>query len=232
MSFTLSAKHRHKGSELDIGAADTAPGGARTLCSFCYPLPIPVLVRTSESWENALMQALYRSTRCAMPSRLGGLSVLFTLLLSLLLGACASGFRDDDSVMRRASDYFKAQQVQRTDQADPSNLPVQVNYAVHRKPVLQQVLSIDFEFVPQQASPYLGVGIRVSEGLAWEQGARQFSYADVQPFEVHEHGVRIRPVEEGHFFVEVVVVMQVDGEYRAKSLQIPVSLGVNQQPQG
>jgi hypothetical protein len=175
--------------------------------------------------HHPLARTMDHCRSCPVFHWIGILSLLF------FVTACGHLAREDDSVFAAGNSYFEQHDVQRREHADPSDLPVQVNFAVHHKPVLERDMAVDFEFVPQQASPYLGIGFRTTEGLEWVAGPRQFSYQDVKKFAILKQRIRVKPVEEGEFYISVYVVMQVDGEKRAKSFQIPIPLGVNTKPE-
>jgi len=152
-------------------------------------------------------------------------AILSLLLLSTLLNGCGILFStDDENILDVANNLLESQ---KNEYGEPVkvNMPLRVNYSIHKKPVINQELEIELEFLPERDIPLLRLGMTASEGLNIEDGELADQFTDIKARQVFKRYVTVVPTEENEFYLNLYVVTEIGEDKRAQRISIPVALG-------
>lgn len=148
---------------------------------------------------------------------------LFILLVTTLY-SCGIFYEQDENVLLIARQLLQAQ-VDELGEPRKVDLPVRVNYTVHRKPLIDHDLEIEFEFIAERQIPMLRFGLEASEGLELVSYDIRERYLDVPARYVLNKKVIVVPTEENEFYLSLYVVTEIGDDKRARQIKIPIALG-------
>lgn len=154
---------------------------------------------------------------------------LITTLLSatLLLGGCSILFSsDDENVMEVANNLLEAQKNEHGDELKV-DMPIRVNYSMHRKPVINKELEIELEFLPERDIPKLRLATFSSDGLEIVDGEMRDQYDDIKARQYFKRYVTVVPKEEDLYYLNLYVVTEIGEDKRAQHIKIPIALGIH-----
>lgn len=151
--------------------------------------------------------------------------VLIIFILAAVLGGCSwLKHEEDEDVLAVAQQLLDAQ---KDENGEPLNikLPIQINYTIDRKALIDHDVEIEFEFVAEKEIPVLRIGMTTSDGLVLDSSDVKERYLDLQPRQTFTKSVVVIPKEENVFYLNVFVVTQIGDEKLAKLIKIPIALG-------
>jgi hypothetical protein len=153
-------------------------------------------------------------------------SVSITLLsATILLSGCGILFTsDDETVMEVANNLLEAQKDQYGDKMKV-DMPIRVNYSIHRKPVINKELEVEFEFLPERDIPVLRAATSSSDGLEIVDGEMSDQYQDIKARQYFKRYVTVVPKEEELYYLNLYIVTEIGEDKRAQHIKIPIALG-------
>jgi hypothetical protein len=150
---------------------------------------------------------------------------IILLLATVLLAGCSILFSsDDETVMEVANNLLEAQKDEFGDTVKV-DMPIRVNYAIHRKPVINKELEIELEFLPERNIPLLRLATFPSDGLEIADGELKDKYEDIRARQYFKRYVTVVPTEENLFYLNLYVVTEIGEDKRAQHIKIPIALG-------
>ena len=151
--------------------------------------------------------------------------VIGTLFLSLAGCGIFSFSSDDDvDVLIVARSLLKDQ----TDEhGDPKKvtLPVRVNYTFTRKPMIDEELLVEFEFITKEALPILRFAVTTTDGLELVSNNIDEKYQALKTRQVIKSKIKVIPTSEKRLYVNLFVVTEVGEDKKARQIKIPVPIG-------
>ncbi|MBI3560943.1 MAG: hypothetical protein HY080_04415 [Gammaproteobacteria bacterium] len=104
-------------------------------------------------------------------------------------------------------------------------LPVRVNYTFKSKPLANEDLDVEIEYMALKDINSLKLGYTTSDGLEVVSSAPALRYTDLKQYAVITHHLTLLPQSEGHYFLHLFVVTQVGEQQQGKEISIPIALG-------
>lgn len=152
--------------------------------------------------------------------------LLFSTLLAGLTGCGIFSFspEDDVNVLNTAKSLLKDQ----TDEhGEPKKikLPVRVHYTFTRKPMIDEELLVEFEFITEEALPILRFAVTTTDGLELTDNDIEPFYTKLSARQVIKENIEVKPTSESKFYINLFVVTEIGEDKRAKHIKIPVPIG-------
>ena len=152
--------------------------------------------------------------------------LIFSGLLVALSGCGIFSFssEEDADVLNIAKSLLKDQ----TDEhGEPKKvkLPVRVHYIFTRKPMIDEELLVEFEFITEEALPILRFAVTTTDGLELESNNIGVRYEALKARQVIKRKITVTPTSESKFYINLFVVTEVGEDKRAKHIKIPVPIG-------
>jgi len=151
--------------------------------------------------------------------------ILLVSLTALWLTACSLFMSEIDEDVLVVAHQLLEEQKDDLGQPKEIEMPVRVNYSIHRKPLIAHALEVEFEFLPEQKIPVLRLGVSASDGLEIEAGGTGEKYIDVEARRAIKKQVIVVPTEENEFYLNLFVVTELGTDRRARQVKVPVALG-------
>ena len=153
-------------------------------------------------------------------------SLLIVSLLLSISGCSIFSFSSDDdtNVLNLAKSLLKDQ----TDEhGEPKKvkLPVRVHYTFTRKPMIDEELLVEFEFITEEALPVLRFAVTTTDGLELTDNDIEPLYSKLSARQVIKSNIEVKPTSESKFYVNLFVVTEVGEDKRAKHIKIPIPIG-------
>jgi hypothetical protein len=105
------------------------------------------------------------------------------------------------------------------------DMPIRVNYSIHRKPVINKELEVEFEFLPERDIPVLRAATSSSDGLEIVDGEMSDQYQDIKARQYFKRYVTVVPKEEELYYLNLYIVTEIGEDKRAQHIKIPIALG-------
>ena len=150
-----------------------------------------------------------------------------TILLALvMLGGCSLfSFSDDDvNVLVTAKELLKGQLDEQGEQKK-IKIPLRVNYSITHKAMIDRDMTIEFEFLTEQALPILRFAVTTDDGLELVSNNIDELYRGLKTREVLKRRVIVRPTRENKFYLSLYIVTEIGDDKRAKLIRIPIAVG-------
>jgi len=148
----------------------------------------------------------------------------FYLATSLLMVGCSLFSEEDVSVIIDARQLLEEQKDANGDPIDVK-LPVRLNYAISKKPMIDQDLEIEFEILTEQPLPVLRVGLVPSDGLELVDTDIREKFVDLKIREVINRQATVKPTSENKFYLDVFLITEIGEDKKAKLFRIPIGVG-------
>jgi len=151
------------------------------------------------------------------------------LIGSLLLGMSGCSIfsfssDDDTNVLNMAKSLLK-EQTDEHGEAKKVKLPVRVHYTFTRKPMIDEKLLVEFEFITEEALPVLRFAVTTTDGLELIDNEIEPLYSKLSARQVIKSNMEVKPTSESKFYINLFVVTEVGEDKRAKHIKIPIPIG-------
>lgn len=152
------------------------------------------------------------------------LIAVFFLSANFLMGGCSLFSEEDVSVITDARQLLEEQKDANGDPIEVK-LPVRLNYAISKKPMVDQDLEIEFEILTEQPLPILRVGLLPSDGLELVDTDFREKFVDLKIREVINRTATVKPTSENKFYLDVFLITEIGEDKKAKLFRIPIGVG-------
>lgn len=151
---------------------------------------------------------------------------ILTLLVLTSLTGCSLfiGEGDDIDALELAKELLKGQLDEHGVQKN-IHLPLRVNYSVSRKPMIDEELTVEFEFIAEQALPVLRFAVVTDDGLELVSNNIRDYYQGVAARQVIKRRIVVVPKSENEFYINLYIVTEIGDDKRARLIKIPIALG-------
>jgi len=152
--------------------------------------------------------------------------VLFSTLAVSLTGCGIFSFSSDEdaNVLNIAKSLLK-DQTDEHGEAKKIKLPIRVHYTFTRKPMIDEELLVEFEFITEEALPILRFAVTTTDGLELTDNDIEPLYSKLSARQVIKENIEVKPTSESKFYINLFVVTEVGEDKRAKLIKIPVPIG-------
>lgn len=154
------------------------------------------------------------------------LSILF--LFATLLSGCGilSWFdEDEDSDVVVLAKSLLKDQTDEHGEAKNIKLPIRVHYTTTHKPMIDNSMVVEFEFITEEALPILRLAVTTSDGLELVGSNIGSLYKSLTARQVIKREIAVLPTSENKFYINLFIVTEVGEDKRAKHVKIPIAVG-------
>ena len=154
------------------------------------------------------------------------IALLTSLIILTSLSGCSlfSFGSDDTNVLEHAKDLLKGQL---DEQGVPRkvDLPIRTHYTIAKKPMIDEELQVDFEFMTEQAIPVVRFALTTDEGLELVSSDFEEYYKGLKVRQIIKHSISVLPKNENKFYINLYVVTEIGDDKKAKEIKIPIAIG-------